>query len=425
MFEIIDPRRRSFVEMPPDTDFPLQNLPYGVFSEVGDQDLRVGVAIGDMVLDLAVLEAAGLLPVPAGMPVFAHDSLERFAALGRPAWRATRAAIAALLDADESRLRDDVRLRARALLPRTGCVLHLPFRIGGYTDFYACEQHVINCSRALGRQPEVPVNWRHLPLAYNGRASTVVVSGTPIVRPHGQVLADDGSGPVWRPTRKLDFELETAWFVGRDSRMGEPVSADAVADHAFGLVLMNDWSARDIQRWESTPLGPFQGKAFATSISPWVVTLDALEPFRVPAVEQEPLPLPYLRETDRHSYAIALHADLRAAGASRVRVAEARYDQLYWSIGQQLAHQTSSGCSIRIGDLIGSGTISGEARASRGCLLEATEDGRFPLRLPDGLERGYLADGDELVLGGSARRGDVRIGFGEVSGRVLAALRQG
>lgn len=417
-FEIIDPSLRAFVEVDEGSDFPIQNLPYGIFSGAGGGK-RAGVALGAWIVDLLALEQAGLLPVDPALALFGHGSLNAFAAAGRPVWRAVRARLAELLSGIDPRLRDDAALRARALVPMDACTLHLPFEIASYTDFYSSEDHATNVGK-LFRDPAnaLTPNWKHMPIGYNGRASSVIVSGRDFHRPMGQ-LPVAGDAPEWGPCRQLDFELETAFFVGKESHLGERLAPDEAPEYIFGMVLMNDWSARDIQRWEYVPLGPFQAKAFATSISPWVVTLDALEPFRAPAPEQDPAPLPYLRESDRHAYDIELTVELRPQGGEGMVVTRSNFRHLYWTMGQQLAHHTSSGCNVRPGDLMGSGTISGPTRQAHGCLLEITENGKRPLTLPDGSTRAFLEDGDEVVMRGHAKRGALRIGFGCVLGRVL------
>lgn len=420
MYHLIPADARSFLEIDPESDFPIQNLPYGVFSRPGEPR-RIGVAIGDWVLDLHVLAQQDLLA--AGKPQwFAQDALNDFADAGRHAWRAVRASVASLLDAGNPRLRDDTALRSRALLARQACTMHLPFRIGGYTDFYSSEEHATNVGR-LFRDPASALtpNWKHVPIGYNGRASSVILSGQPVVRPMGQILASGAQTPVWSPCRQLDFELETAFFVGGNTELGLRLDTDQAQEHVFGMVLMNDWSARDIQRWEYVPLGPFQAKAFATSISAWVVTLDALQPFKVPAPVQDPSPLPYLHERDRHGYDIELTVRLRPESGPQTTVAISNSRHLYWTMAQQLAHHTSSGCNVRSGDLMGSGTISGPSRESLGSLLEITRNGRDPLPLAGGVQRTFLEDGDEVTMSGHCRKGGLRLGFGEVSARVLSA----
>lgn len=420
-----DPSLKSFVEVAPDSHFPIQNLPFGVFSSDAGQAPRVGVAIGDRILDLAVLEEAGLLPAdPTGGRVFARSSLNAFIALGRDSWRQVRERVSELLRHDSPTLRDDPALRARALVPMAGVRLHLPVEVGDYTDFYSSKEHATNVG-SMFRDPKNALlpNWLHLPVGYNGRASSVVVSGTPVRRPNGQTKASTAEQPSFGPSRKLDIELETAFIVGRGNELGEPIPVGEAERHIFGMVLMNDWSARDIQQWEYVPLGPFNAKSFATSISPWVVTLDSLEPFRVPGPPQDPEPLPYLRQVEKASVDLRLEVALRPDGSSdATTVCRTNFRHLYWSMAQQLAHHTVSGCNTRVGDLMGSGTISGPEPDSLGSLLELTWNGRNPLTLTGGGERSFLEDGDEATITGWCQGDGYRVGFGEVTGRVAPAL---
>ncbi|MBP2302960.1 fumarylacetoacetase [Azospirillum picis] len=420
-----DPALRSFVEVAPDSHFPIQNLPFGVFSTAADPARRVGVAIGDLVLDLAVLERAGLLD--AGAPVFACDSLNPFMALGRDAWRRTRARVSELLRHDTATLRDDAGLRARALVPMAEAVMHLPVRIGGYTDFYSSREHATNVG-SMFRDPKNALlpNWLHIPIGYNGRASSVVVGGTPIRRPNGQTKAPTAEAPSFGPCRKLDFELETAFIVGRGNALGEPIPVGEAEAHIFGMVLMNDWSARDLQQWEYVPLGPFNAKSFGTSISPWVVTMEALEPFRTAGPVQDPQPLPYLRQDGPQGFDLHLEVALKPGGGDgggddETTICRTNFRHMYWSMAQQLAHHTVSGCDTRTGDLMGSGTISGPEPDSFGSLLELTWNGQKPLTLAGGQTRAFLEDGDDVVMTGWCQGNGYRVGFGRVSGQVLPA----
>jgi fumarylacetoacetase len=415
---------RSFVDVAADSHFSLHNLPYGIFNTAGDRELRAGVAIGDWVLDLARLEEAGLLRVAAqGERVFNRPQLNAFIALGRAAWGTARARIGELLRQDRGELRDDAALRGKALVPMREARLHLPVAIGGYTDFYSSKEHATNVG-SMFRDPKNALlpNWLHMPIAYNGRASSVVVSGTAVRRPRGQLKMPDSERPVFAPSRKLDFELETAFVVGEPNVLGEPIPIAEAERHVFGLVLMNDWSARDIQQWEYVPLGPFNSKSFATSISPWIVTLDALEPFRVAAPVQEPLPLPYLAQAARRAaFDIELEVGLKPHGGTVITICRSNFRYLYWSLAQQLAHHTVSGCNTRVGDLMGSGTISGPTPESWGSLLERSWNGQRPLALAGGATRSFLEDGDEVVISGWCQGEGYRVGFGEVRGTILAA----
>jgi fumarylacetoacetase len=416
-----DPSLKSFVEVAADSHFPIQNLPFGVFSTDADPAPRVGVAIGDQILDLAVLEEAGLLTAdPTGSRVFNRSSLNAFIALGRAIWLETRASISELLRHDSPRLRDDHDLRTRALVPMAGATLHLPVEIGGYTDFYSSREHATNVGMMF-RDPKNALlpNWLHLPVGYNGRASSVVVSGTPVRRPNGQTKAPTAESPSFGPSRKLDIELETAFIVGEGNALGEPIAVGEAERHIFGMVLMNDWSARDIQQWEYVPLGPFNSKTFATSISPWVVTMDALEPFRVENPAQDPEPLSYLRQSGKASVDLQLEVALQPEGTPEpTTICRTNFRHMYWSMAQQLAHHTVSGCNTRVGDLMGSGTISGPEPDSFGSLLELTWNGQKPLSLTSGGERSFLEDGDDVVITGWCQRDGYRVGFGSVTGRV-------
>ncbi len=420
------PATRSFVPVAPESHFPLQNLPYGVFRPRAGGAPRVGVAIGEMVLDLAVVEDAGLLagPALAGRRVFASPALNAFLALGRPAWSEVRATITQLLSADNLALQRQPALRDGALLPVREVELLTPVAIADYTDFSSSREHATNVGAMFrGRENALMPNWLHLPVAYHGRASSIVVSGTDVRRPRGQVLPPGASQPVFGPSRRLDFELEVGFFVGPGNDLGQPIPVERAADHIFGFVLVNDWSARDIQQWEYQPLGPFLAKNFATSISPWVVTLDALLPFRVPGPRQDPQPLPYLRDAADWSFDIGLEVRLQTAAApAPVTICRSNLRHLYWNVRQQLAHHTIAGCNLRPGDLLASGTISGPEPTSRGSLLELTWNGAEPLRLPSGETRTFLEDGDRVTMTGWASGDGFRVGFGEVAGTILPAL---
>ena len=410
---------QSFIVVAENSDFPLQNLPYGVFQPQGEH-ARVGVAIGAEVLDLAALEAAGLLPTGA-QNVFGQTSLNAFIALGRPVWQQVRARLQQLLSADCAELRDNAALRAKAFYPQASVSMLLPIEVPGYTDFYSSKEHAYNVG-CMFRDPKNALlpNWSELPVGYNGRASSVVVSGTDLVRPSGQIKLPNEERPVFSACRKLDFELETGFIVGKATALGEPIAIEEAENHIFGMVLLNDWSARDIQQWEYVPLGPFNSKTFGTSISPWVVTLEALEPFRCASPVQEPQPLPYLRENTANNYDIHLQVAIAADGSETV-ISNTNFKYMYWSMMQQLTHHTIAGCNVRVGDLMGSGTISGPEKDSRGSLLELTWNTTEPLTLANGEQRGFLEDGDTLIMRGHCQKDGLRIGFGEVRGTVLPA----
>jgi len=415
---------RSFIEIPADSDFPLENLPFGVF-QPKEGNSRVGVAIGDLIVDLSILEGLGHFRSPEfqAHPVFSEDSLNSFLALGRPAWRKTREILQYLLSAETPTLRDDVRLREKAFHAQKDVTMKLPTRIGNYTDFYSSYHHAHNVGTMLrGPENALMPNWKWLPVAYHGRASSVVISGTDVRRPHGQIKPPDASAPVFGPTKSLDYELEMAFLIGPGNSLGEPVPIDRAIDHIFGFVLMNDWSARDIQAWEYQPLGPFLAKNFCTSISPWVVTLEALESFRKSLPSQDPEPLPYLRAKNDFTFDIHLEARLQTPSMdSSSVITRTNFQNLYWSIAQQLAHHTVNGCNLQPGDLLASGTISGSNEGSRGCMLELTWRGANPLKLPNGETRKWLEDGDTLIITGWCEGDGYRVGFGEVSGKILSA----
>ncbi|HEY2143568.1 MAG TPA: fumarylacetoacetase [Candidatus Udaeobacter sp.] len=416
---------RSFIEVSPDSHFPLENLPFGVF-QPKDAKARVGVAIGDLILDLSVLEELGHFQSPEfqHQKIFLQNSLNGFLALGRPAWRRTREVLQHLLSVETPTLRDDARVRESAFHEQKDVVMKLPAWIGNYTDFYSSYHHAHNVGTMLrGPENALMPNWKWLPVAYHGRASSVVVSGTSVRRPSGQTKPPDAASPSFGPTKSLDFELEMAFLIGPGNSLGEPVQIDRAYDHIFGLVLMNDWSARDIQAWEYQPLGPFLAKNFGTSISPWVVTLEALEPFRKPLPQQEPEPLSYLRAKNDFTFDIRLEAGLQTSSMEAPHIiTRTNFQNLYWSIAQQLAHHTVNGCNLQPGDLLSSGTISGPTEESRGCMLELTWRGANPLNLPNGETRKWLEDGDGLAITGWCEGNGYRVGFGKVSGRILPAV---
>ncbi|MVT55097.1 fumarylacetoacetase [Bradyrhizobium yuanmingense] len=416
-----DPSLRSFIEVDPSSDFPIQNLPYGVFSTNDRRAPRLGVAIGDYVLDLWELEQDGL--ISAGDPGTFAGGLNALMHLGPKVWTKTRARISELLRHDHPELRDNEELRKQALVPMREARLHLPFAVSGYTDFYSSKEHATNVGVMFrGKDNALQPNWLHMPIAYNGRASTVVVSGTKVKRPRGQLKPPNVELPSFAPCKRLDFELEMGVVIGQPSPMGGMLSEQQAEEMIFGFVLLNDWSARDIQQWEYVPLGPFLAKAFATSISPWVVTREALEPFRLNGPEQQPVPLDYLKQTRPQNYDVALDVSLRGARANApASISRTNFKYMYWSSVQQLMHHASSGCAMNVGDLLGSGTISGPEKNQRGSLLEISWNGTEPVELPGGAKRSFLEDGDSLVIRGWCQGNGYRVGFGEVEGTILAA----
>lgn len=416
---------KSFIDIAENSDFPIQNLPYGIFSETKDGVRRAGTAIGEWVLDLAALEAKGYLSIQDEEKFFAQSTLNKFIESGKANWSKIRAELQDLLSADNAELRDNQALRDQIFFKQADVTLHLPVHIPGYTDFYSSKEHATNVG-CMFRDPKNALlqNWSELPVGYNGRASSVIVSGTDVVRPSGQIKLPNAERPQFSACRKLDFELETGFIVGKSNNLGEPIAIENAWDHIFGMVLFNDWSARDLQQWEYVPLGPFNAKTFASSISPWIVTLDALEPFKTSSPVQEPQPLAYLREDNSsNSYDIHLSVEIQADGAEQADViSETNFKYMYWSMAQQLTHHTIAGCNMQVGDLMGSGTISGPTPNSYGSLLEITWNATKPLTLSNGEERSFIQDGDTLIMKGFCEKDGLRIGFGEVSGKVLPAL---
>lgn len=414
--------QHSFVEGSLNSPFSIHNLPYGVFRPKQSDKARVGVAIGDYVLDLALLEAEALLPLKNQESLFNQDALNAFAACGPKVWSLVRQRIQHLLHKDNDELQYNAPLLQKALIPVKDVMMQLPFRIGGFTDFYASEHHATNVGRLFrpNDQPLLP-NWKHIPVGYNGRASTVFVSGTPIHRPKGQIKPPTADAPFFSPSLKLDFELELGFFVGAGNPEGKPISVNDASSHIFGVVLLNDWSARDIQAFEYQPLGPFLSKGFATSISPWVVPFEALEQAQAPLAKQSPEPLEYLYQQTPTLADIRLTVELLPRGSSiGTPICETNAKSLYWSMEQMLAHHTVNGCIMKPGDLLGTGTISGPEEGSWGSLLEISFNGKKPIQLQDGQERTFLEEGDTVIMSGCYENGAIKIGFGSVDGMILA-----
>ena len=430
-----DPSALSWVASAnsPDTDFPIQNLPFGVFRRrMPGSRGSIGVAVGDRIADLAACVKAGLLASSSAAAEFAADgTLNRLMAEGNAVSRAIRVELMDVLAAGNAAA---ARRESDILVRQADAEMLLPAHIGDYTDFYASIHHATNVGTML--RPDNPLlpNYKYVPIGYHGRASSVVVSGAAVRRPAGQLKGDASGPPTVGPSRSLDYELELGAFVGRGNALGEPVRAADAEGHIWGVCLLNDWSARDIQAWEAQPLGPFLSKNFATSISPWVVTLDALAPFRVPAAARpagDPAPLPYLSDDRQREFgglALTLEvwirsAAMRAKGVAAMRLSRSSFADMYWTLGQLLTHHTVGGCNLQSGDLLGSGTVSGTQREALGCLLERTRRGAEPFDLPGGERRGFLEDGDEVILRGYAERdGFRRVGLGECSGVVTPAI---
>ncbi len=422
-----DPRLKSFIEVAPDSDFPIQNLPYGICRRAGccNDESFVGVAIGDHILNLARLEEYGYFDRTSmlGKTIFANPSLNEFMAQGPVAWREARETISLLLRADNPELRDNPDLRHAALYRRDELDLLLPAEIGDYTDFYSSREHATNVGIMFrGAQNALMPNWLHLPVGYHGRASSIVPSGTDVPRPHGQTKSDDAVEPQFGASSQIDFELEVGALIGTGNPLGTPIPVDRAWQHLFGMVLVNDWSARDIQKWEYVPLGPFLSKNFATSVSPWVVTMDALAPFQCEGPKQEPEPLPYLRSKNNPTFDIQLEVLLQTDKMRQPeRISLSNFKYLYWNLAQQIAHHTVTGCNLRTADMLASGTISGPEKSMRGSMLELSWRGTEPLQLGNGEQRSFLHDGDRLTIRGWCQGDGYRIGFGEVTGMLLPA----
>lgn len=415
-----NPKLKSWVEVSANSDFPIQNLPFGIFKKEGMK--RVGVAIGDKVLDLAGLQNHGLLDglgLPAG--IFDKEYLNDFMTLGKAMARTVRNRVSELLQDGNEELKNHYALQS-LLNDMDKVKMSLPVRVGDYTDFYSSEQHAFNVG-SMFRDPDNALmpNWKHIPVGYHGRASSIIESGVPIHRPKGQQKPNDEEPPVFGPCKLLDFELEMAFITCGENQLGDSISTDEAEDHIFGMVLFNDWSARDIQKWEYVPLGPFLAKNFASSISPWIVTLDALEPFRIPGPKQEPEVLPYLKYKGSKHFDIDLEVAIQPEGSEEKVVGHSNFKYMYWNMAQQLAHQTVNGCNIKTGDMYGSGTISGPEPSQFGSMLEISWKGTKPVAMPDGSERKFILDGDTVIMRGHAEKDGVRIGFGEVSTKVLPA----
>jgi fumarylacetoacetase len=412
----------SWVQVPKDSDFSIYNLPFGIF-QTKRLTPRAGVAIGEKIVDLSVLHDEGFFVDITQLPndIFTRESLNDFIALGKPVTKKVRERVRDLLLETNEKLRDH-QSRGKALVTRKEAQMLMPVKVGDYTDFYSSIEHATNVGKMF-RDPENALlpNWRHLPVGYHGRASSIIPSGIPIHRPKGQYKDPGMENPEFGPSRRLDFELELAFVVGKSTKMGDTVSTEEAEEHIFGFVLFNDWSARDIQSWEYVPLGPFLGKNFASSISPWIVTLEALEPFRVKSPEQTPPVLPYLRTARDHAFDIQLEVYIQPEGLKASKVCTSNFKYMYWNIAQQLAHHTVNGCNLHVGDMMASGTISGPTDDSFGSMLELSWKGTKPVHLDEGGERRFIEDGDTIIMKGFSRHGEIRIGFGEVETKVLPA----
>ena len=415
-----DINRKSWIPVPENSDFPIQNIPFGVFL-TKENIVTVGTRIGDFAIDLGALQQLNYFEgIELTDDMFMQDTLNDFISDGQKTWRLVRNRIADIFDEKNSKLRDNAKDKDIIIFRMEDVEMQLPVLIGDYTDFYSSKEHATNVGKMF-RDPENALlpNWLHIPVGYHGRSSTIVPSGIPVHRRMGQMLPNGETSPVFGSSRSVDFELETAFITTDVNIMGENILITEAHEYIFGMVLLNDWSARDIQKWEYVPLGPFLAKNFATSISPWIVTMDALEPFRTKGPKQEPTPLPYLQQKGKHSYDINLQVAIQPENSEATVVSNSNFKYMYWTMSQQLAHHTSNGCRVNSGDMMGSGTISGPTPDSFGSMLELTWGGKNPIKLNDGTERKFINDNDTVIMKGFCQNSHVRIGFGEVSSKLL------
>lgn len=415
-----NPNQKSWLAVHDNSDFPIQNLPFGVFITKEDV-ITIGTRIGDFAIDMGALQQLNYFDgIELTDDMFMQDTLNDFISDGKKTWRLVRNRLSEIFDSNNPLLRDNQEHREIIIFNIEDVEMQLPVLIGDYTDFYSSKEHATNVGKMF-RDPENALlpNWLHIPVGYHGRSSTIVPSGIPVHRPMGQTLPNGETTPVFGPSRLVDFELETAFITTDANIMGENIPINESEDYIFGMVLLNDWSARDIQKWEYVPLGPFLAKNFASSISPWIVTMDALEPFRVKGPTQEPAPLPYLQQHGKHSFDIKLEVYIKPENSGETLISESNFKYMYWTMSQQLTHHTSNGCRVNSGDMMGSGTISGPTPDSFGSMLELTWGGKNPLKLNDGTERKFINDNDTVLMKGYCQNSSVRIGFGEVSSKLL------
>ncbi|MFK7049102.1 fumarylacetoacetase [Flavobacterium columnare] len=418
-----NPERKSWLEVSSTSDFPIQNIPFGIFL-TKDDIVTVGTRIGNYAIDLGALHQLGYFEgIDLTDDVFLQDALNEFISCGKKTWRLVRNRIADIFDAENADLRDNIKHRDVVIFKIEDVEMQLPVFVGDYTDFFSSKEHATNTGKMF-RDPANALlpNWLHIPVGYHGRSSTIIPSGIPVHRPMGQTMPADGTAPVFGPSRLVDFELETAFITTDANLMGENIPVGEAEDYIFGMVLLNDWSARDIQKWEYVPLGPFLAKNFASSISPWIVTMDALEPFRCASPVQEPTPLPYLQQTGDYAFDIRLQVGIAPENADETIISNTNFKYMYWTMTQQLAHHTINGCRINSGDMMGSGTISGPTEDSLGSMLELTWGGKNPITLKDGSERKFINDGDTVIMRGYCQNENTRIGFGEVSSKLLPPI---
>ena len=422
MIEANNPNLKSWIDVKADSDFPIQNLPFGIYRHGGDSP-KAATIIGNQVINLDALHELGFfsnMNLPSG--IFRHTTLNGFIALGKQVTNVVRDRLSEIFTENNSELRDNPEAKAAILIDYNEVEMLMPIRVGDYTDFYSSEQHATNVG-TMFRDPDNALlpNWKHMPVGYHGRSSSIVVSGTDITRPKGQTMDPEATKPSFGPTRRLDFELEMAFITGQANELGDSVSTEEADDYIFGFTLFNDWSARDIQKWEYVPLGPFLAKNFASSMSPWIVTLEALEPFRVAGPVQNPEVLPYLKYSGDSHFDINLEVFIQPEGSVETCVSRTNFKHMYWNVRQQLAHQTVNGCNVNVGDMYASGTISGPTPDSYGSMLELAWKGTKPLLMPDGTKRKFIHDGDQVSIRGFAEKNGIRIGFGVVTNKIKAA----
>ena len=418
-----NPNRKSWIPVPQNSDFPIQNIPFGVFI-TRDDVITIGTRIGNTAIDMGALQQLGYFEgIELTDDMFMQDTLNDFISDGQKTWRLVRNRLAEIFDATNSKLRDNKKHCDIILFDMSEIEMLLPVQIGDYTDFYSSKEHATNVGKMF-RDPENALlpNWLHIPVGYHGRSSTIVPSGIPVHRPYGQTLPNGETTPVFGPSKLVDFELETAFITTDANLMGEPIPVEEAENHIFGMVLFNDWSARDIQKWEYVPLGPFLAKNFASTISPWIVTMDALKPFRTKGPEQNPEPLPYLKQKGEKAVDIHLEVAIQPENADETIVSRSNFKYMYWSMAQQLAHHTINGCRVNSGDMMGSGTISGPTEDSFGSMLELSWGGQKPLPMNDGSERKFIQDNDTVIIRGYCQNDKVRIGFGECTSKLLPAI---
>jgi fumarylacetoacetase len=415
-----NPDRKSWLHVDKNSDFPIQNIPFGVFL-TRDDIITIGTRIGDTAIDLGALHQLGYFDgIPLTDDIFLQDTLNDFIADGRQTWRAVRNRIGEIFDAENSKLKDNLKDKEVVLFRLDEIEMQLPVQVGDYTDFYSSIEHATNVG-TMFRDPDNALlpNWLHIPVGYHGRSSSIIPSGIPVHRPQGQTMPANATEPVFGPSRLVDFELEMAFITTAANDLGEPIPVDEAEEYIFGMVLFNDWSARDIQKWEYVPLGPFLAKNFASSVSPWIVTLDALEPYKVKGPKPLKKQLPYLQQNGNKSYDINLEVAIQPEKHQETVVSNSNFKYMYWSMSQQLAHHTVNGCPVNSGDLMGSGTISGPTPDSYGSMLELSWRGEKPIKMNDGSERKFINDNDTVIMRGHCEKNGIRIGFGEVSTKLL------